>query len=166
MKREDKLKLFKELGWRYDPSTGDIFSHTGKKPNQKGNGYIKCVVWYKNKSVTLQSHQLAWFLYYNEVALYVDHIDRNKRNNKIDNLRSVTSQENNFNRTCKGSFYNKLNKNWRAQISINNKTINIGTFKTEEEAIQSYLNAKKTYHKIGSGKNIKSLSNNLYIIND
>jgi hypothetical protein len=149
MKREDKLKLFKELGWKYDPNTGEIYSHTGKKLNQKGNNYIKCVIEYNKQSITVQSHQLAWFLHYNEVAPYViDHIDRNKRNNKISNLRSVTSQQNNFNRICRGAFYNKLNKNWRAQIKTNGKTISLGSFKTEEEAIEAYLNAKELYHII------------------
>ena len=76
----------------------------------------------------------------------IDHIDRNKLNNNMNNLRIVTSQENMFNRNAKG--YNKKGKKYQANIKINNKTIYLGTFDTEEEARNAYLEAKEKYHII------------------
>ena len=60
----------------------------------------------------------------------------------------MTSQQNNFNRECRGSFYDKINNNWRSQITTNGKTISLGSFKTEELATQAYLDAKKIHHEL------------------
>ena len=57
----------------------------------------------------------------------VDHIDRNKLNNNIDNLRWVTHSENQMNKTkannktskYKGVKFSKQTKRWRARICIN-----------------------------------------------
>ena len=76
----------------------------------------------------------------------IDHIDRNKLNNNMNNLRIVTNQQNLFNQTAKG--YHKNGKKFQAQISINGKNINLGMFDTKEEAHQAYLQAKEKYHII------------------
>ena len=71
------------------------------------------------------------------------------QNNDINNLRIVTHQQNHFNRNCKGYCWDKQRQKWRAQIKgTNGKVKNLGRFNTEEEARQSYLEAKKIYHKI------------------
>ena len=76
----------------------------------------------------------------------IDHIDRNKQNNNMNNLRIVSHQENQFNTNAKGYYLN--NNKWRASIRINTKPIHIGCFKTEEEAHKAYLQAKEKYHII------------------
>ena len=76
----------------------------------------------------------------------IDHIDKNRQNNNMNNLRIVTNQENLFNQTAKG--YTKHGKKYEARIKINNKQIYIGMFDTEEEAHQAYLQAKEKYHII------------------
>ena len=80
---------------------------------------------------------------------YIDHIDGDRQNNNIENLRIVTNQQNCFNRTtAKGYSYDKKNKKYQSQISINRKNIHLGCFETEAEARQAYLDAKKLYHII------------------
>ena len=79
----------------------------------------------------------------------VDHIDRDKTNNVLSNLRWVNSFQNGLNMSkysnalyssiYKGVCKTKNNK-WQAQVSKNNKTINIGTFATEREAGIAYNN--------------------------
>jgi len=72
----------------------------------------------------------------------VDHIDNNRLNNRIDNLRFATHQENGMNQKLssnnksgiKGVYFDKLKKKWIAQIMINRKMKYLGTFNTKDEA--------------------------------
>jgi len=145
---EQKLNLFKNKGWTYNSDTGEIFSHTSKLITGKNkSGYITCNIGIGKKIISLCAHQLAWFLYYNEVPNIIDHIDRNKINNKITNLRNVNLQINQFNR-CDGRGYRFHKGAWNAYIGFNSRQIHLGCFKTELEAKQAYTDAKKIYHKI------------------
>ena len=81
----------------------------------------------------------------------IDHIDKNRQNNNVNNLRIVSHQENLFNTNAKG--YSNRGKKFQAEICINNKKINLGTFDTEEEANQAYLKEKEKYHIIPSTLN-------------
>jgi hypothetical protein len=152
MKRrlEDKLKLFKDRGWTYNPETGDVISHTGRIIKGKNSkGYIQCNIGTGKNIVSIGAHQLAWFLYHNEVPNVIDHIDRNPLNNKMYNLRNVNLQINQFNRIDgKGYRFHKRDKIWTAHISLNSKQKHLGTFQNEQEARQAYLDAKKIYHII------------------
>ena len=76
----------------------------------------------------------------------VDHIDRNKLNNHISNLRWCTREENQHNRSknkntssvYKGvSFHKKLNK-WQAGIRQNSHSTHLGYFTDEAEAAHAY----------------------------
>ena len=86
---------------------------------------------------------------------FVDHIDNNRTNNNAYNLRWCTSSENQHNRSIntnntsghKGIHFRKDNKNWRARITHNGRKINIGSFKTKEEAL--YARKKKANELFG-----------------
>ena len=79
----------------------------------------------------------------------VDHVDRNPLNNSNENLRIVTNQQNQFNTVARGTSYVPLcRKKWQARIALNGKTIYLGTFPTEAEAHETYLDAKLIYHVI------------------
>jgi hypothetical protein len=79
----------------------------------------------------------------------IDHIDGNPLNNSVDNLRIVSHQENHLNRTtAKGYCFHKSHNKFQAQIRLNGKQIYLGRFDKEEDARQSYLNAKLIYHTI------------------
>ena len=79
----------------------------------------------------------------------IDHIDGNKLNNSLDNLRIVNHQQNHWNRTtAKGYYWDKRSKKWRARICLNNKQINLGLYNSESEARNAYIAAKLIYHKI------------------
>jgi hypothetical protein len=80
---------------------------------------------------------------------HIDHIDGNKQNNSLENLRVVSNKENHWNMTkAKGYSWCKMMKKFRARITFNDKQILIGYYDTEEEARQAYLDAKKIYHEI------------------
>ena len=86
--------------------------------------------------------------------LVVDHINHDIHNNSVANLRVVTNQQNNFNKTAKG-YYKRIRKNknrpdveyWEIKLMINGKHIT-KTIKTEEEAKQGYLELKRIHHII------------------
>ena len=91
----------------------------------------------------------AWFVHDTcyRLANYKD-INGIKDDNRICNLRSVTNQQNCFNRTnAKGYTWNKRHSKWMSKIKVNSKTINLGYYNTEQEARNAYLAAKEIYHK-------------------
>jgi len=77
----------------------------------------------------------------------IDHINGIPLDNRVDNLKITTQQGNQHNQTrAKGYSWNKQKKKFQAQITVNNKTIHLGYYDTEEDAHQAYLNGKLKYH--------------------
>tara|TARA_R110000822_G_C14880047_1_gene446390 strand:- start:32 stop:505 length:474 start_codon:yes stop_codon:yes gene_type:complete len=102
--------------------------------------------YYKFHRVVYKFHNRDWDMTYTPDN-QIDHIDECITNNNIENLRVVNHSENGQNSSkTKGYSWNKSISKWRAQIMINNKTIYLGGYDTEEEARAAYLNAKKIHH--------------------
>jgi hypothetical protein len=99
-------------------------------------------------------HRLAWFYVYGEWPKnHIDHIDGDKSNNSIRNLRDVTVDINIQN--VKGAY--RSNKSgflgvtlhqgrWRAVITIKGKNIHIGYYETPILAHEAYVFAKRKGH--------------------
>ena len=102
------------------------------------------------------AHRLAWLYEYGVWPNGdIDHIDGNKTNNALYNLRNVSRSENNFNqKLCSknsktgllGVSRHKESGRYRATIYINYKQKCLGYFDTPEEAHQAYLTAKRELH--------------------
>lgn len=82
----------------------------------------------------------------------VDHINRNKLDNRRNNLRICTHQENDWNKLTKSnnkSGYSgvkqKDNGKWIATLITNKKSKHLGTFDTYEEAVEARKKAEKEY---------------------
>lgn len=69
----------------------------------------------------------------------VDHINGNGLDNRKNNLRIVTHQQNAFNRgkNTKGVCWHKQIRKWQAQIKINQKQIYLGIFENLQDAIKA-----------------------------
>jgi hypothetical protein len=84
----------------------------------------------------------------------LDHINRNKKDNRIENLRVVTKSQNRQNITAhknnksgmKGVWLHKQTKRWCSTIGFNNKNKHLGSFSTKEEAQAAYMAASKVLH--------------------
>jgi hypothetical protein len=94
----------------------------------------------------------------------VDHKNRNSLDNRLENLRITSSQENSRNSTkkknClskyKGVSWRKDRNKWRSYITIDNKYLNLGHFNNEIDAAIAYNNAAKKY--FGKFANLNNVS--------
>jgi hypothetical protein len=125
----------------------------GSEAGNSANGYIQISI--DNKSY--QAHRLAWLWTYGEMPkLFIDHIDGNRSNNRIENLRQVSSignqqnthsaQKNSKVGLLGVSHHGKTGK-FRSRIMANRKVNELGFFNTKEEAHQAYLTAKRQLHQ-------------------
>ena len=118
------------------------------RPADNGHGYLHVSLAINGKQKTFNLHKLiakTFLKNYNE-DLEVDHIDRCKSNNSLDNLRMVTRSENRQNNNAKGYYLHKQSQKWHARIKVDKKSINLGYYDTEEEAREAYLKGKEKYH--------------------
>ena len=155
MTRYERFEYLRDKGWAYNPETGEIFTSRGKVCKNLTNlGYVQCVIsMYKNgkpvKGYILKGHHFAWFWVNGNVEINeIDHINRNRTDNRICNLRNVTQQVNVWNNNSKGYTYRKQRKKYQAQIGVNYNVKYLGLYDTPQEARQAYLNAKQKYHVI------------------
>ena len=131
--------LIYEDGQVYNKKTNKFLKQT-----MKDNGYLYITLPKDGKNKMMSIHRLIALYYipnpYNKPC--VDHIDRIRTNNNIDNLRWVTHRENSSN-TCNNNKYigvSKSRNNYKARINVNGKEIYLGNYKTEEEARDAYIN--------------------------
>ena len=121
------------------------------KPCLNDKGYLKVTLSKNNKAFKHYLHRLVAnaFIKNNQNEPIIDHIDRNKQNNSLSNLRWTNYNVNNANKlksTNKSSKYmgvsfHKTRNKFRAQIQIDKKKIHIGCFEAEIDA----ANARNQY---------------------
>jgi hypothetical protein len=97
-------------------------------------------------------HRLAWLFVHGEMPDCIDHINGNKLDNRITNLRNTTKAMNNKNQHISRtelmlgvSRYQSKNSDnkFRANIQDDGKTIHLGVFKTELEAFNAYMSYRE-----------------------
>ena len=147
-------------------------SNLGNVKNNKKNkilansphktGYFNISLFKDGKRGNFSIHRLVAeaFLDGFDKQFIIDHIDRNKTNNNIENLRMVTATESCLNRGIwgkskyKGTYFSKTRGDWRSQIRVNKKLISLGCFKTELEGATAYNNYIEENHLLNYLKNI------------
>ena len=98
----------------------------------------------KQKKKTLRMHRLIMDA---EKGIEIDHINHDTLDNRKENLRIVTTRQNNQNRSGNfsskypGVSWNKRENKWRSYIRIGDKQKHLGYFKDEDKAFQAYKNA-------------------------
>jgi hypothetical protein len=132
-----------EMGQVRNNRTGRIL-----KAGMNKHGYLLVNLCKDGKGKTHCIHRLLGVYFLSCPSdMQVDHIDGNKLNNNLSNLRIVNNQQNAFNRTkAKGYTWNKRLRKWQAQIAVNGKNICLGFYDTEAEARAAYLAEKNKLH--------------------
>ena len=124
-------------------------------------GYRHLQLYYEKKYKTYKVHRVVAFAFLgldiNNPKIQIDHIDRDKLNNCVSNLRLVTNQQNMFNTNAKGYYWNKQHHKWHSSIRLDGKQINLGYFDLEDDARQAYLIAKEKHHIIYASSNSANL---------
>jgi len=128
--------------------------YAGKKAGFFHEEYIKIKIFYYN----FAAHRLAILYVTGSLpSMDVDHIDRNKSNNRFENLREVSkfvNQQNRFNPRSDSRTQiigaqksgGKNSKKFYSRIRVNGKYHHLGTFDTAEQAGAAYLSAKQALH--------------------
>ena len=102
---------------------------------------------------TIRACRLAWFHYYGEIGgMEIDHINGDRADDRIANLRLCTRSQNLANRrkqSNNSSGYKGVSKSlgkWRATIRAGGRNIHLGTFECPRLAHQAYLEAARKYY--------------------
>jgi len=116
------------------------------------NGYIQIGLRINKKDMRFYAHRLAWLYVYGEFPdNLIDHINHQRNDNRISNLRQVDNSTNKKNmpkRKNSSSIINGVRKQdnrWISTIGINNKNIYLGSFADKNEAICARLHANRLY---------------------
>lgn len=142
----------------YDPETG-LLTWVRERNGKSGtgqvagcvahNGYIRIHLWYRR----YHAHRIAWLLMTGAWPKeQIDHINRNRADNRFVNLREATAFQNSCNKARKEvqgvyRFPDKARKfPYRAMIQVKGKRYYLGYFATREEARAAYQAAVELHH--------------------
>ena len=143
---------------RYNEKTG-IFTWVNSKSGVSKNmaagtktysKYIRIII---NKK-SYFAHRLAWLYVYGYFPSYIDHINTDKSDNRLCNLREATNSENQCNKKLtknntsgvKGVSWFARDNNWRARIQFNGSNFHLGYFDTLNEAKNAVDKARLKLH--------------------
>lgn len=99
-------------------------------------------------------HRIIWLMQYGEMPSLIDHIDGDRQNNKIENLRITDRNGNAQNKQmhknntsgCKGVSWHKRAKKWLAQIDCRGHHNKLGLYESISEADAVVKLARKRLH--------------------
>ena len=147
----------------YNPDTG-IFTwkkqianriKVGEKAGSIDSDSGYCRIKFKNRLYL--THRIAYYMYHGiePREKLIDHIDGDKINNKINNLRLATGSQNNMNRSMLGSnntsgaigvHWYKRERKWCARVTVDGVQKFLGYFINKEDAIKTRKEAAIKYH--------------------
>ena len=123
----------------------------------KTKGYLRVCLYIAGERKSLYIHQLVAIAFLGHTPngnnMVVDHIDNDKTNNRLDNLKVISSRENSSKdqwRRSPSSYYVGVSyslgkKKWEVSISVNGISFHLGYFNNESIAGQEYKTALKYY---------------------
>lgn len=153
----------------YDPLTGifrwkprsDCFRNWNTKYAGKpagsltGKGYIVIRLTINGERGKVAASRLAFIYMEGQCPPIVDHKDRNRQNDRWDNLRAATREQNARNSAMqsnnksgfKGVDWRPERRKWRAMIGVDGRQRCLGYFSSPEEAHAAYCEAADRHHQ-------------------
>ena len=144
-------KRLKEL-FHYDSETGDLYrkyalpgAPAGKISRNHADGYMTTKIFGKS----MLAHRVIWIMANGEIpdGMFVDHINHDRADNRIQNLRLVSAQENAMNMSARNRDLPqgicKRHGRFRTLIDKDGERYYLGTFDTIEEAVAAREAAKQ-----------------------
>jgi len=144
---------------RFEYRDGELFYKKSEGPMKKGakvgtkieHGYIRTHI--KRKPTLV--HRIIFMMHHGYLPKVIDHVDRNRTNNCIENLREATVAQNLWNAKkpitnttgVKGVWYDKARNKWYAEFKTNAKKNYVGRFDTLEEATTKLHEARENAQK-------------------
>jgi hypothetical protein len=117
----------------------------GKEIKRVSKGYITMSIINGDERINIPAHQFIYYVATGKTADIIDHINMDRMDNRISNLREVTKSVNTLNNKAKGYYLHKQTNKWHAQIMINGRNKSLGLYNTEEEASKAYITEKQKY---------------------
>ncbi len=146
---EDMFDYNPETGWftnRYSRGRAKIGERAGAST---GHGYRRIIIDYTKH----YEHHLAWYYVHGIYPDEIDHINGDRSDNRIANLRECTRSQNCCNTPRQtgasglaGAYLDKRTLKWYSHIQIGRHIKHLGTFTTAEEAHEAYRTAVDQYH--------------------
>ncbi|MCK5609397.1 HNH endonuclease [Candidatus Pacearchaeota archaeon] len=149
--------LVKDL-FNYNPETGILTRKINKGSAKAGDiagsinskGYLLTRI----NGKKYLNHRIIFLFVYGYLPEFMDHVDNNRLNNKIENLRECTWNENQHNALLRKDnksgikcvTWHKATKKWMAAIRINKQSKHLGVFSDIKEAKKSVDDARIKYH--------------------
>ena len=155
--RDLTVDLLKHL-FKYDKETGELrwdvkkagVTYGAIAGCSNGRGYLVVRV----NGNLYYVHRLIFLMHKGYLPKIIDHINGDKLDNRIENLRSATVGQNQHNRKTntnntsgyKGVCWDKAMKKWRARIKREDKSTHLGYFTNAEEADKVVRAAREELH--------------------
>lgn len=139
----------------YDPENGRVIRLSNGRTvgESTKTGYVRA--WLGQQKYKL--HRLVWAIHHGEWPDQVDHINGDRSDNRMANLRNVSAHENSLNQRlrsdnqsgCSGVNWNAKSGKWLAQIRDKGKYVYLGTFADLDDAVKARKDAEKRlgYHE-------------------
>jgi len=144
---------------RYEPETGHLYwaktlsrrAVAGKRAGSPSHGYVS--LGFRGKQIP--AHVIIWFMQTGEwPGKEVDHINGDRSDNRIENLRLATDSEQQCNRRMdrrnssgvKGVYWNKNARKWQAYITKHGRITYLGIYASIEDARAARARAEEHLH--------------------
>ena len=163
MVRFEDLEIWDYVPWNKNykvSSKGRVWSVKRNKIlslGKDGHGYLHIKLYENGKPTQNKVHRLVASTFYfakDYIGYEIDHVDRDKTNNNLLNLRFCSRSENVSNQGIrrdntsgyKGVTFKEKPQKWVARVTLNGKRKHLGDFNTKNEAYVAYKEASKKYH--------------------
>ena len=155
-----EAETFREL-LRYNSIDGELYWKATNSPRATAGSLAGCLckrTGYRLVRVNgklLRAHRIVWAIVKGDVPDEIDHINGDRADNRIENLRRASRSENNQNRGTAsnntsgfiGVSFEKTRGKWSAKIQAFGRAFHLGRFNSAEDAAAAYEAAKSNIHK-------------------